>query len=722
MKFPIHKQLDAMDCGPSCLRMIAEFYGKKFSLEYLKEITSFSRMGVSLKSIMDAAKNIGIETIAVNLTIDELIKQAPKPCILHWESNHFVVLIPQNFKAKNTNITIVDPAAGLRKLSFEKFKKAWIADNDKGIALLLQPTQEFENIEEQSSVNGFNFLWKYLTGYKTTLFKILFTLIVTSIFTLIFPLLTQSLVDKGIDLKNKNFVLLILLAQIALFFGNITMDIVRSWLILHMSTKVVINIISDFILKLMRLPLRFFEARRVGDIQQRILDYERIRQLLSGHSLSTLFSFVNFLVFSIILGFYNFWILLIFIVLSIVSVLWIFKYINKRKELDIVQFALNSKNQNMLNEMVSGMHEIKLNRAEYLQQQKWEEIQKELYTRNTQSLKLEQLQQAGSSFFTQLKNILITCISALAVIDGSMTLGMMLAVSFIIGQLNAPLDQILSIIQLGQDGKLSLERLSEVHVKKEEIQNSPSENTNLPTGDITFENVFFKYDDEWVLKNINCILKRGKTTAIVGSSGSGKSTFLKLILQFYQCQEGAIFLGNKKLEDISLQLLREKTGVVMQEGFIFSDTFIKNITMLEEKPDMHRFYEAIKICNLEELLQKLPLGENTQIGDNGIGLSVGQKQRILIARAVYKDPEFIFFDEATSSLDAKNEREIMANLQQFYMSKTVLIIAHRLSTVKSADNIIVLEEGKIVETGNHATLTQKKGKYYELIRNQLEMG
>lgn len=719
MKFPIHKQLDSMDCGPSCLRMIAAYHGKKFTLEYLKELTSFSRTGVSLKSIMDAADKIGLETMAVNLSYDELINQAPKPCILHWEKNHFVVLPPQNEKKLQSTITVIDPASGKRILSVGKFKEAWLNESNTGIALLLHPTDAFYNIEEEPSENGLAFLWNYLKKYKRTLIKVLLTLVITSILTLIFPLLTQALVDRGIQPKNRNFVLLVLVAQIVLFLGNLTMEIVRSWLVLHMNTKIIIQIISDFIVKLMRLPLRFFEARRVGDIQQRILDYDRIRQLLSGHALATLFSFVNFIVFSVILAIYNFWILLIFIVMSAISVLWILRFLSKRKELDILQFSLNSKNQNMLNEMVSGMPEIKLNSAENLQREKWESIQTELYKRNTQSLKLEQYQQAGSSFFTQLKNILITCITALAVIEGDMTLGMMLAVSFIIGQMNAPLDQILSTIQLIQDGKLSLERLSEVHQKEEEVINRED---ILPAGNIVLKNVSFSYDNDPVLKDINCTIERGKTTAIVGSSGSGKTTLLKLLLQFYHPQKGNIYLGDKELQNISLASWRQNIGVVLQDGFIFSDTLIKNVTMLEENPDMTKFAEAVRISNLNDLIEKLPLAEETHIGNNGTGLSAGQKQRILIARAVYKDPEFIFFDEATSALDAKNEREIIANLENFYKNKTVLIIAHRLSTVKSADNIIVLNEGKIAETGNHLSLTEKRGKYYELIRNQLEMG
>lgn len=711
-----------MDCGPVCLRMIAEYFGKSVSLEFIKENASFSRAGVSLKSIMNAAAKMGMETMAVNISYNDLVNDVSLPCILHWDKNHFVVLPPQHLSASSAKIIIADPAAGKRKITVAEFKSKWLNEADEGIALLVQPGNEFEKATESKNTNGFRFLWGYLKKYKSALFKVLITLAITSVLTLIFPLLTQSLVDKGIQPKNVNFVLLVLGAQLALFFGNIFMEFVRARVTLRMNTKVVINIVSDFLEKLIRLPIAFFDARKIGDIQQRILDHERVKNLLSSHVLSTLFSFINFIVFSVILAYYNVWILLLFFLLSILSVVWIFIFINKRKELELLQFSLNAKNHSLLNELVTGMPEIKLNTAEALQREKWEKVQDELYDRNIQSLKLEQNQQFGSAFITQFKNILITAISALAVIDGGMTLGMMLAVSFIIGQMNAPLDQILNVIQMSQDAKLSLERLSEVHSKQEEVpSDAPGTAQPLPEGDITVNNLSFGYNEKNVLNNVSCKIPRGKITAIVGPSGSGKTTLLKLLLQFYKPREGEIRIGDIRQADIPLSDWRACSGVVMQDGYIFSDTVLENVTMRNTDVDMEKFNAAITIANAKKLIGELPLKEKTIIGNDGMGLSEGQKQRILIARAIYRNPEFLFFDEATSALDTNNESEIMHQLQQFYSGKTVVIIAHRLSTVKNAHQILVMDNGEIAETGTHEELVKLKGRYYRLVSEQLEM-
>ena len=721
-KFPVYRQLETMDCGPVCLRMVAKFYGKSFSLDYLKEITFFSRTGVSLQSIIDASERIGIETMAVRISMDELFAEAPKPAILHWNKNHFVVLPPQQIRNAQQKIIIADPEHGKVSIPQEAFKAKWCDENGNGVALLLHPTEAFRDVPEVLPVNGFAFLKRYLLQHKGALIKVMLSLAATSGISLLFPLLTQALVDKGIASKSRHLVLLILLGQLGLFVGSILMDLARSWWLMHMNTKINITLVSDFLLKLTRLPLKFFDARRVGDIQQRILDHGRIEQFLSGHTLGSLFSFVNLIVFSFILAHYNLWILLLFIIMSGLSIGWIFLFLKKRKMLDAVQFALNSKNQNMLNELVTGMPEIKLNLAEEWQQKSWKEIQLDLYKRNVQSLKLAQYQQIGATFFTQLKNILTTFVSALLVIKGEMTLGMMLAVSFIIGQMNSPLDQLLGLVELSQDAKLSLERLAEVHSRTEEDISGPEAVTpDLPPGDMQLEQLSFKYDRDLVLKNINCTIRRGKVTAIVGASGSGKTTLLKLLLQFYKAQEGTLKLGGQLLNEVPVKTWRKATGVVMQDGFIFSDTLRKNIALSDEHEDKGRFEAALRIANLEEFVRKLPLGADTQIGINGVGLSMGQKQRILIARAIYKDPEFIFFDEATSSLDAKNEKEIMLQLQEFYRNKTVVVIAHRLSTVKHADHIIVLHEGEIVEAGKHSELVSFKGRYYTLVKNQLEL-
>lgn len=722
-RFRAYRQLESMDCGPTCLRMIVRYYGKDFSLDYLKEHIAFSRTGVSLSGLIEAAETLHIETMAVSLPAEELLRKAPGPCILHWGKDHFVVLPPQNWKGPGQRILIADPETGKRQVTLEAFKAKWEKEDGKGIALLLHPLAAFDALEVQSGPGGFRFLARYLKPFKSSLIKVLLTLVLTSGITLVFPFLTQALVDKGIALKQKNIVVLILFAQLALFLGNILMELVRSWVMLHMNTRVTIRIISDFLLKLIRLPVRFFDARRVGDIQQRILDHQRVELLLSGPTLATLFSFVSFLVFSVVLGMYSWLILALFILMSAFSVGWIFLFFNRRKVVDIEQFSLNAKNQNTLNELVVGMPEIKLNRAEGLQQGRWQGIQEDLYKKNMESLKLTQYQQVGSGFFAQLKNILITFVSAIFVINGDMTLGMMLAVSFIIGQMNAPLDQLLGLLQTGQDAKLSLERLAEVHQKEEEIQLKDSKAglgaEALPPGDLVFEQVSFKYDRSPVLEGLDLRIPRGQITALVGPSGGGKSTLLKLLLRFYTPMSGSIRLGDVPLDTVPLDQWRAHTGVVMQEGFLFSDSLQGNITMEQQVSDPEKLQLAIRLANLDTLVASLPQKLDTQVGNNGIGLSTGQKQRVLIARAIYRDPEFLFFDEATSALDARNEREIMAQLRAFYKGKTVVIIAHRLSTVRQADQIVVLDEHRVVESGNHESLLRQKGYYYGLVKNQL---
>lgn len=724
-RFQAYRQLESMDCGPTCLRMILKYYGKDFSLDYLKEQVPFSRSGVSLAGLIDAAEALHFETMAVRMPAAEFLAKAPGPCILHWGKSHYVVLPPQSRPLAGGKVLIADPETGKRRVSMAEFSAKWEKEDGKGVALLLHPLPEFALLEPQSAAGGFRFLMHYLKPFRRSLLKVLLTLGVTSGITLVFPFLTQALVDKGIALKQKNIVVLILFAQLALFLGNILMELVRSWVMLHMNTRITIRIVSDFLLKLIRLPVRFFDARRVGDIQQRILDHQRVELLLSGPTLGTLFSFVSFLVFSVVLGTYSWLILVLFVLMSGFSVGWIFLFFRRRKVVDTEQFSLNAKNQNTLNELVSGMPEIKLNRAEGLQQWRWQAVQEHLYKKNIESLKLTQFQQVGSGFFAQLKNILITFVSALFVINGEMTLGMMLAVSFIIGQMNAPLDQLLSLLQTGQDAKLSLERLAEIHLKEEEIPvkaaQSPPPSDPLPPGDIVFERVCFKYERNWVLKDVDLRIPRGKITALVGPSGGGKTTLLKLLLRFYTPQSGTIRLGDSLLEAVPLDGWRNHTGVVMQDGFLFSDSLAGNITMEERVADPEKLKLAIRLANLENLVESLPQKDETLVGNNGIGLSSGQKQRVLIARAIYRDPEMLFFDEATSALDARNEREIMAQLREFYRGKTVVIIAHRLSTVRQADQIVVLDAQRVVESGSHDSLLRQRGKYFSLVKDQLEM-
>ncbi len=710
-----YRQLDSMDCGPACLRIVCKYFGKEFSADYLRNLTQQSRTGVSFHDLIRASEELGFESMAVEVPFEKLMQEAPKPCILHWRKEHFVVLVPQSGGNK---ITIADPEFGKLELSEAEFRNHWLEEDGLGRALLLNPTPDFYTKKEVKNKSGFHFLFKYLKPYRKSLIWVSLTLLITSLITLVFPFLTQNLVDKGINNSDKNLVVLIILSQIVLFLGNSFMDLVRSWIMLKVNTEVNIKLISDFIDKLIKLPVAYFDSKKVGDIQQRILDHHRISSFLSTNTLSIFFSFINLLVFSVVLATYDLLILLIFFVLSFMAIGWILLFLKKRKVLDQKEFILNSKNQNILNEMIAGMAEIKINQSENFQRTKWEDLQQELFQRNKKLLILTQYQMIGSGFISQLKNILISGVSAFAVIDGDLTLGMMLAISFIVGQMNSPFDQLLYFIQITQDAGLSLERIAEVHSKPIEKVESNHQHTDF-TEDIVIENLDFGYGDFKILKNLNARIPAGKVTALVGESGSGKTTLFKLLLRFYEPDMGRIMLGNQKLSEIPLHNWRDATGTVMQEGYIFSESIQKNITLQVENADEDRLNYALKVANLESLVSSLPLGIQTEIGNNGISLSTGQKQRVLIARAVYKDPGFFLLDEATSALDARNEREIMQNLFSFFRNRTVLIVAHRLSTIRNADQILVMHDGEIAEHGTHDELLQKQGVYFNLVNNQL---
>ena len=723
--FPFFRQLDKMDCGPACIRMIAKFYGKSYSLESLRAQSYLTREGVSLLGISEAADHIGLKTMASNISFELLKSEAPLPAILHWNQNHFVVLPPQKIGAKNSKITIADPAQGIIKVDTETFLKAWQAGNPFGAVLLLEPTPKFyEQRSEQQSRTGFSFLFRYVTPYKRYIIQLLISVLLGGLFSLIFPFLTQSLVDYGVNKQDINYVYLILFSQLLLFSGSTVIELIRSWILLHINSRININIISDFLIKLLNLPIRFFDTKMIGDIQQRIGDHQRIQSFLTGTTLSTLFSFINLIVFSVVLAMYSFSILLVFVLLSAASILWIFVFLKRRKELDYKRFQRLSENQNILFEMITGMQEIKLNNCETSKRWQWERTQARLYKIGIGSLALGQYQQVGALFFTQLKNILISFIAAKAVIDGQMTLGMMLSVSYIIGQMNGPLDQLLGFVQAAQDAKISLDRLGEIHQKQDENKELSLMPVEVQFGSIQLENVSFQYEgpsSPFVLKNINLNIPKGKITALVGSSGSGKTTLMKMLLQFYEPITGRILIGTKHLEQIPPGIWRRRIGSVMQEGTVFSDTIANNIALTDEQVDFEKLQNAVHVANIHEFIETLPNGYQTKIGNTGAGISTGQKQRIQIARAVYKDPEYLFFDEATSALDANNERIIIENLDHFFAGKTVLVIAHRLSTVKHADQIVVLDKGQIVEVGTHAVLTAKRGLYYDLVKNQLEL-
>jgi len=726
-QFPFYKQLDAMDCGPTSLRMIAKFHGRNYTLQTLREKCFISREGVSLLGISNAAESIGMRSLGVKITLNDLIKEAVLPCIVHWKQKHFVVV----YKIKSQSIFVADPAEGLIEYTHDEFKKYWIstkdADEEKGVCLLLEPTPDFYK-EAGEKINKSNiwFLFSYLKPHNKLLFQLALGLVLGSMLQLIFPFLTQSVVDYGINSRNISFVWLVLIAQLTIYISRTFVDFIRNWILLHISTRINISLISDFLIKLMKLPIRFFDIKFIGDLLQRINDHTRIQNFLTTSTLEILFSFVNFIIFGAILVIYNIPIFLIFISGTALYTAWILIFLKKRRTLDFKRFQQMSDNQGNLIQLITGMHEIKLNNCEKQKRWEWEKIQAKLFKVNIKGLALTQYQQAGSLFLNETKNIFISFLAAKAVIDGSMTLGMMLAVQYIIGQLNAPIAQLINFIHAYQDAKISLERLGEIHDKEDEENADEQTIASLPENKtLSATNLFFQYEgpnSENVLNNITLKIPENKITAIVGGSGSGKTTLVKLFLGFYPPVKGEITCGDIRLYNFSQRIWRQNCGAVLQDGFIFSDTIAKNIAVSDEIIDTEKLLKAAIIANIHEFVQTLPLRYNTKIGSDGHGMSQGQKQRILIARAVYKNPSFLFFDEATNALDANNETIIMKNLNEFFINKTVLIVAHRLSTVKNADQIIVLEKGAIVECGTHQELTELKGAYFNLVKNQLELG
>ena len=730
-KFPFYKQLDAMDCGPTCLLMIAKHYGKTYSLQKIRGLSYITREGVSLLGISDAAEAIGFRTMGAKVEYEKLSNEVPLPCIAHWKQRHFVVVYDIKKKRGKQFVYVSDPAHGHVKYSKEEFLKGWLSTKsdgiEEGICLLLEPTPDFYKLEdEQINKKGFKYLFAYLRPHTKYLAQLVLGLILGSLLQLVFPFLTQSVVDIGISNQDLGFITLILIAQLVLFISQTGVEFIRSWILLHISTRINISLISDFLIKLMKLPIGFFDTKMIGDLMQRIGDHSRIQSFLTGSSLQILFAFANLIIFVIVMGIYSLKILLIFLLGSTLYVTWVLLFMKKRRDLDFKRFAQMSDNQSNLIQLITGMQEIKLNNCEKQKRWEWERIQAKLFRVNISGLALNQYQQAGGVFFNQTKNILITFIAAQSVVTGDITLGMMLAIQYILGQLNAPIDQMITFVQSAQDAKISLERLGEIHLKDDEENPEDSKLMELPIKkDISIQNLSFQYEgphSEFVLKDLDLVITEKKITAIVGTSGSGKTTLIKLLLGFYNPVKGEININDTRLDNIKGKIWRGNVGAVMQDGFIFSDTIANNISVSEENVDKEKLLNAVHVANIKEHIESLPLGYNTKIGQEGSGLSQGQKQRILIARAVYKNPEFIFFDEATNALDANNEKIIMQNLNEFFVGRTVIIVAHRLSTVKNADQIVVLEKGKIVELGNHQELTSKKGAYYKLVKDQLELG
>ncbi|WP_268225082.1 peptidase domain-containing ABC transporter [Sinomicrobium oceani] len=725
-KFPFYKQVDFKDCGPTCLKMIVEYYGKKLSIDYLRSLSETNRGGTNLKKLSRAAEKIGFDTIGVKLN-PEFLEKAPLPCILFWKNNHYVVL----YKVLNNTYYIADPAVGLIEYEKDLLIKYWANvkgnnNSQEGIVLLLEKSTGFDSLKPEALPKklGYKHLLPYILKYKSLFLQLFIGLVAGSLLQLIFPFLTQSIVDVGIKNESVQLIYLILLAQLFIFLGKVALELIKGWALLHLSTRINILLISDFFKKLMSLPISFFDTKITGDILQRIDDHSRIEKLITTSSLSILFSISSILIFASVIAFYDFYVFLLFAVGSIVYVIWILFFLKKRKLIDHEKFGLMSQEQSLVVELLNGMQTIKMNNIEKEQRWAWENKRVELYGALVKGTRLEQTQDAGAALINELKNILITFYSALLVIEGDMTIGAMLAISYIIGSLNAPLHDFVGFVKEAQDAKLSLERLSEIQNKPSEIDNGETKQLSKSSLDIRIKNLNFRYpgSETLILKNINLIIPQLKTTAIVGASGSGKTTLLKILLRFYSPNEGTISIGDLTLDDLDLKAWRDYCGVVLQEDFIFNDTILKNVVVSDREPDKEQFLNAIEMANIKDFIMNLPQGWDTVIGKEGVGLSTGQKQRILLARAIYKSPEFLILDEATSALDADNEKVIVDNLENFFKKRTVLVVAHRLSTVKNADQIIVLENGTIKEIGTHVELVQERGRYYNLIKNQLELG
>jgi ATP-binding cassette subfamily B protein len=726
-KFPFYQQLDQYDCGVACLRMIAKHYGKSYSSEYIRDLSYIQKTGASLVGISEAAQSIGFRTLAVQIPFEHL-KQAPLPCVIHWRQRHFMVL----YKISGDKIYVADPGMGLLTYELSEFLSGWHQHpNDMqyaGVVLLFETTPKF--FEEQGNENqgvSWSYFWHYIKPHRRFLLQLCLGMLLGSIFQLLLPFLAQAMVDRGIEYRDLSFIQIILLAQSLIIITQAAVEFIRSWIILHISSRLNISLISDYLAKLMRLPISFFDTRVVGDILQRISDHNRIEAFLTNESLGFLFSVFNFIVFGTLLLFFQPTIFLVFCISIFFYVAWILIFLKKRKTLNYKSFEQISQHQSNLVELIQGMTDIKLTNSEQQKRWSWERLQAKIFKINVENLTVRQYQSAGSVFISQIKDIIIAYLAARAVVNGSMTLGTMVAVQYIVGQVNAPLGQILGFIQSAQDAKISLTRLQEVHLRPDEEPNQAIKSHQLPENDrsLYFKNVSFSYggsSSRKVLEQLSMVIPEGKTVAIVGASGSGKTTLLKLLLKFYEPTEGEIYLGKQRFKDFHANWWRKNCGVVMQNGYIFSDTLARNIAVSDETTNKKQLDYAIHVANLDEMVQGLPMGVRTKIGAEGLTLSQGQQQRVLIARAVYQNPPYVFFDEATSALDANNERVIMERLNEFCKDRTVVVIAHRLSTVKNADLIIALHNGQIVEAGAHHDLVGAKGYYFNLVKNQLELG
>ncbi|MDF1698749.1 MAG: peptidase domain-containing ABC transporter [Saprospiraceae bacterium] len=728
MGFKNYLQYDIMDCGPTCLKMVARHHGKTLGLDRLRELTKISRNGVSLFAISEAAEKIGYKTMGALVTYEQLKEEVTLPAIIHWSQNHFVVL----YKITKKKVYVSDPASGNKTYTKEEFLKHWASvdedGNRAGVVLIMEPTPYFYSIDEdpdESSIEGLKFLSRYFIKYKGEISYVFIAIAISSMLQFTFPFLTQAIVDKGINAGSYSIIFIILLAQFFLMVGRMFVEYVRSWFLLFINSRINVSILSDYLIKLMKLPISYFDTRRTGDILQRMNDHQRIQDFLTGPALELIFSIVTVIVLGITLIIYNSTIFFIFFIASALYIFWTVYLLKYNKILNFKRFELGAQNQTQTLQIINGIQDIKLNNSEMNKRWGWEKVQAKLFKLNIKYLRYNQIQTSGSFLINESKNLLITYIAAINVVNGNFTIGMMLAIQAIVGQLNGPISLLISLILSWHDTKLSLERLDEIRqMKDEEADENPNIRDLGEDKSIYFKNLSFSYPgtDEDVIDDVTITIPEGKTTAIVGASGSGKTTLIKLMLKYYEKYEGNISVGSNSLSNISPSFWRSQCGTVMQESFIFSDTIARNICLSDQKINYQMLNYAIENANITDFINSLPLGVRTKIGAEGVGISEGQKQRLLIARAIYKRPRYMFFDEATNSLDASNESIIVKNLERFFENRTVVVVAHRLSTVRNADNIIVMDDGEVIESGPHEELIEKKGAYYTLIKNQLELG
>lgn len=728
-RFKFVRQRDAMQCGVACLYMVARYWRIKCSLLSIERICHPSKDGISMKGILDAAKSIGLTGHAVRISLDDLCR-CSLPAILHWNQNHFVVLYKIT-SGRNNIYHVADPGKGKLRISRDEFRQHWIYSSDGempelGIAMTLKPSSlsSIPSDSENNDKRSFKFLFRYLIKYRKYFIQISAGLLLGCVLQLILPFMMQAIVDIGIHYNDIKLIWLILLGELMIVIGRTATDFIRQWLLLHISMRINISLVSDFFIKLLKLPMGFFDTKHLGDILQRIGDHSRVQNFLTGQTLNIIFTTLNFIVFGFVLFLYDPVIFAVFIVGSAFYGIWMMLFLRQRRILDYELFEQQAINQNQTYQFITSIQEIKLQNCERRHRWAWEDSQADLFRVTLKSMKLQQTQEAGSIFINEIKNIFITIIAATSVIDGHLSLGTMLAVQYIIGQLNSPISQLLRFIYSIQDIKISLERINEIHERENEASISNLAEFNYGES-IILRNVNFKYDLHSVNKTINNVsfeIPEGKVTAIVGTSGSGKSTLIKLILGYYPVISGCVEISGRDISEYNLQWWRRQCGVVMQDGIIFSESIARNIAVGDDEIDEVRLENAARLTNIHDFVMGLPLGYHTKIGADGMGLSHGQKQRILIARAVYKRPRFIFLDEATNALDASNEKEIVENLEKFFRGRTVIVVAHRLSTVKNADQIIVLDNGMVIESGVHSSLIKHRGAYYNLVKNQLELG